>query len=102
MNRPNLSRRLAAALLVAGLYGLASGVIAAPVNVNTANAETLAASLDGVGPSLARAIVSDRAEHGPYKAPADLARVKGIGSKVIERNRANILVADPPRAAARH
>lgn len=35
--------------------------------------------LPGVGPSLARAIILERTEHGPFRSVDDLARVKGIG-----------------------
>jgi competence protein ComEA len=72
------------------------GAFAGPVNINTADAATLAAELAGVGPALAQAIVKDRAEHGKFDSPDALTRVKGIGPKVVEQNRANILVTDPP------
>jgi len=98
MNHSSYTRRLGGAMLAVALLGFAAAAGAAPVNVNTANADALAANLEGVGPSLARAIIADRTEHGPYKSAADLARVKGIGPKVIERNRASILVSDPPGA----
>jgi competence protein ComEA len=49
-----------------------------------------------VGPALAQAIVKDRAEHGKFDSPDALTRVKGIGQKIVEQNRANILVTDPP------
>jgi competence protein ComEA len=68
---------------------------AGPVNINTADAKTLAAELQGVGPSLAEAIVKDRAQHGKFASPEALARVKGIGQRIIEMNRNNILVSDP-------
>jgi len=93
MNRTILAL-LAAATLGAG----ASPVAAGPVNINTADAATLAAELTGVGPALAEAIVRDREENGRYESPEALMRVKGIGARIIEMNRANILVADerPP------
>lgn len=68
---------------------------AGPVNINTADAETLAAELAGVGPSLARAIVDDRDRNGLFRRPEDLARVSGIGMSVIENNREFILVETP-------
>ncbi len=40
--------------------------------------------LPGVGEKLADAIVLDRTLKGPFKIPADLQRVKGIGPKKIE------------------
>ena len=67
--------------------------LAAPVDVNTADAETIADSLQGVGPSKARAIVEYRQKHGPFRSPDDLALVKGIGERTVELNREDILVA---------
>ena len=67
--------------------------LAAPVNVNTADAETLSEALQGVGPSKARAIVEYRQKHGPFRSPDDLSLVKGIGERTVELNRENILVA---------
>ena len=40
--------------------------------------------LPGIGEKLADTIVHDRAERGPFKIPADLQRVKGIGPKKFE------------------
>jgi len=64
---------------------------AGPVNVNTANAETISAELQGVGMSKAQAIVAYRKNHGPFKSYEDLTLVKGIGARTVEINRANIL-----------
>jgi competence protein ComEA len=66
--------------------------LAAPVNVNTADAETISASLQGVGLSKARAIVEYRQKHGPFRSADDLSLVKGIGERTVELNRENILV----------
>lgn len=66
--------------------------LAEPVNVNTADAETISESLQGVGLSKARAIVEYRQKHGPFKAPDELSLVKGIGERTVELNRGNILV----------
>ena len=67
--------------------------LAGPVNVNTADAETISESLEGVGLSKARAIVEYRQKHGPFKSANDLSLVKGIGARTVELNRENILVA---------
>ncbi len=64
---------------------------AGPVDVNTANAETISAELQGVGMSKAQAIVAYRKNHGPFKSYEDLTMVKGIGVRTVEINRANIL-----------
>jgi competence protein ComEA len=69
--------------------------LAGPVNINTADAAKLAAELDGVGPALAEAIVADRQANGNFATAEALMRVKGIGARIIEINKANILVADP-------
>lgn len=64
-----------------------------PVNVNTADAETIAHSLDGIGLAKAKAIVAFRDEHGPFKSVDDLAQVKGVGAATLERNRDAILLS---------
>ncbi len=43
--------------------------------------------LDGVGQVLARRIVADRDERGPFRSIDDVQRVKGIGRKTLERLR---------------
>jgi len=60
---------------------------ATPVNVNKADAQTIATSLDGVGLSKAQAIVAYRDAHGPSKSVDDLGNVKGVGAKTLDRNR---------------
>ena len=71
--------------------------LAGPVNVNTADAETISESLQGVGLSKARAIVEYRQKHGPFKSADDLSLVKGIGERTVELNRDDILVAPAAR-----
>jgi competence protein ComEA len=56
------------------------------VDPNRAGFEALL-SLPGVGPVLARRIVSDRARNGPYRSAEDLLRVPGIGPATLERIR---------------
>ncbi len=70
-------------------------VFAGPVNVNTADAETIARELQGVGPSKARAIVQYRKNNGPFETVEDLLKVQGIGPKVLEDNKKDILLEDP-------
>ena len=74
--------------LVAAL--LPFGAWAGPVNVNTADATTIARELDGIGPAKAQAIVEYRQKNGPFRAPEDLLKVQGIGERVLEQNRANL------------
>ncbi|GLQ49674.1 ComEA family DNA-binding protein [Dyella flava] len=66
---------------------------ATPVNINTADAETIAKSLDGIGLAKAQAIVAYREEHGPFKSADDLTQVKGIGQATLERNHEAILLS---------
>lgn len=63
---------------------------AAPVNINTADADTIARSLSGVGLTRARAIVKYRQANGPFKSPDELTAIRGIGPKMIEKNRPDI------------
>ncbi len=65
---------------------------AGPVNVNTADAETLSAELKGVGISKAMAIVEYRKKHGPFQSADDLSLVKGIGERTVNLNRTDIRV----------
>jgi competence protein ComEA len=73
---------------------------AGPVDINTADAVTLARELKGIGPARAQAIVAWRKEHGPFKSADDLALVKGIAQKVIDENRPNIRLESGTRTAA--
>lgn len=82
--------------LVVSIALFAQAAFAAPdsVNVNSADAETLAAVLDGVGLARAEAIVAYRQEHGRFGDVYDLANVKGIGDRTIELNEERIRLAD--------
>ena len=91
-------KKLACVLLVSLAPGLA---LAGPVNINTANAETLAMELTGIGPALAAAIVADREANGEFPSPEALARVRGIGNHVLEANAGNILVSTPEAEESR-
>ncbi len=75
---------------------LAQSALAAPgsVNVNSADAETLAAVLDGVGLARAEAIIDYRQENGRFADIYDLANVKGIGDRTIELNEERIRLQD--------
>jgi competence protein ComEA len=45
------------------------------------------AQLDGIGEKLARRIVEDRNQKGPFRSVEDLNRVRGLGLKLIEKLR---------------
>jgi len=57
------------------------------VNINTADAQSLAASLKGIGPSKAAEIVKYRETYGPFASLDELTEVKGVGKSTIEKNR---------------
>ena len=79
-------------LLVIGTARVSAG----PVDINSADAETLAAELTGVGPVLAAEIVRDREANGAYTSADELTRVKGVGQRIVEMNRENILTSKEP------
>ncbi|MBY6276067.1 helix-hairpin-helix domain-containing protein [Symbiobacterium thermophilum] len=56
------------------------------VNINTAGQAELE-TVPGIGPALARAIITYRTEHGPFQSVDDLINVSGIGSKTLEKIR---------------
>lgn len=61
---------------------------AAPrININTADAQTLAAGLKGVGETRALEIVRYRETYGPFASAEELTEVKGIGKSTLEMNR---------------
>ncbi len=78
---------LAVTLLSAALVVLA----AEPVNINTADSQTLA-TLEGIGEKRAKAIIDYRSKHGPFVSVEDLVKVKGIGVKTLEKNRDSMTV----------
>ena len=81
------------------LSGLALVALSFPlfaaVNINTADAESLQNELKGIGAQKAQAIVAYREANGAFNSADDLANVKGIGEKTVEKNRENILVEEP-------
>ena len=85
--------RIATGLLLAACVSLSA--FAGPVDINSADAETISAELQGVGISKAIAIVEFRKANGPFKSVDDLTQVKGIGERTIELNRANIRLRPP-------
>ncbi|MUK77574.1 transporter [Aliivibrio fischeri] len=60
------------------------------VNINQAGAEELKTLLVGVGESKAQAIIDYRNANGKFVKADDLTKVKGIGDKLVEKNRDRI------------
>ena len=73
---------------------LLTSAFAGPVDINNADAETLARELNGIGQSRAQAIVEYRQQYGAFQSADDLLDVTGIGEHIVEQNRANIVVGD--------
>ena len=57
------------------------------ININTADAQTLADHLNGVGIKKAEAIVAYRDKNGPFKTAEDIVNVAGIGEAILAKNK---------------
>ena len=90
--------KLIAALIVTLMPVL---VWAGPVDINTADAATIAKELQGIGPRLAQSIVAYREKNGAFRSADELRKIKGIGAKVLEKNRAFIKVEGKAEGAPR-
>jgi competence protein ComEA len=80
-----------------GVFAQAEANPAAPlsgdlvqVNVNEADAATIADILVGIGMSRAQAIVEYREEHGQFTSLDELVEVNGIGEATIVNNKDRI------------
>jgi competence protein ComEA len=96
--------RIFSSILVSSGFALSAlAAWAGPVDINTADATTLARELNGVGPARAQAIVTYRNEHGPFKSVDDLRLVKNMPQKIIDSNRELLRMEGgrAPRAGAK-
>lgn len=71
---------------------LVASVEQSTVNINSADMETLARELNGVGSAKARAIVEYREANGAFASIDELLEVKGIGMAILEKNRNKLSV----------
>lgn len=69
--------------------------LAAPINLNTADAETLM-RLPGIGEKRAAAIVAYREEHGPFASPDELVEISGISQRMVDQWAGRITLAPEP------
>ena len=94
-------QQFAAALMAVLLMSLADMAVAddlsdelgmetITVNVNEADAETMAGVLTGIGVRRAQAIVDYREQYGRFYSAEELTAVKGIGQATIEKNLSRI------------
>ena len=89
--------------LILSLALAGAAIAGETVNINTADAGTIDRVLVNVGPAKAQAIVDYRKANGAFRSAEQLAMVKGIGLKTVEKNRDRIALgaARPaPKAAA--
>jgi len=85
-------------LAIAVLLSVSSFTFAAEsvdIDINTADAVTLAQGLQGVGPVKAEAIVAYREKNGPFKSVDELVAVQGIGEQTVKINREHMTVGAP-------
>lgn len=86
-------KKLIRNLILLSVVSFSGILLAGPVDVNTADAETIAENLKGIGLKKAAAIIDYRTTYGPFQKFEDLINVKGIGLKTVEQNKDNILFA---------
>lgn len=72
------------ALVLSLFLSISFAYAADKIDLNTATSEELQ-MLNGVGPSTADAIIQYRDAHGKFKTVDELANVKGIGDKKLEK-----------------
>ena len=85
-NIKNGFNALALAAMLA-FSGAAFSYNAQQVNINTADAQSIAENLNGIGLKKAQAIVAWRTEHGNFTDISSIDQVKGIGQKTVEKNK---------------
>ena len=61
------------------------------ININTADEKALD-ELPGVGPATAKRIIEYREANGPFAAPEDLKKVRGIGDAKFEKMKDKIAI----------
>jgi hypothetical protein len=81
----------------AGGHQLSSSAIGAPVDLDTAPLDEIA-SIPVIGPALARRIVTDRIEHGPFGSIDGLERVRGVSRALARRFQSYVTFSLPPRS----
>lgn len=73
---------------------LFANIMLAAVNINTANESELS-TLAGIGPSKAKAIIEYRKKQR-FNTKEDIMKVKGIGQKLYDKIKNDIIVTTPP------
>jgi len=99
MNPKNITAAIFAVLVLClssvaqanDLSGQLSGDVMT-VNVNEADAASIANTLVGIGISRAQAIVDYRDQYGRFYSAQELTSVKGVGQSTVEKNLSRISV----------
>ncbi len=99
MNPQNIATAIFAVLVLCigsvaqanDLSGQLSGDVMT-VNVNEADAASIANALVGIGISRAQAIVDYRDQYGRFYSAHELTSVKGIGQSTVEKNLSRISI----------
>jgi len=71
---------------------VAVNLLFAAIDINSANKKELI-TLKGIGAKKAEAILAYRKDHC-FKSIDELTKIKGIGKKLIEKNRGNLKVGE--------
>lgn len=79
-------------LLTALTLAISSFVYAGPIDINTADVKTLTKNIKGVGFKKAQAIVAYREKYGLFNQIEELIKVKGIGRKLLNKNRDSLFI----------
>ena len=87
--------------LILSLAMAGAAIAGETVNINTADAATIDRVLANVGPAKAEAIVAHRKSNGAFRSVEQLALVKGIGLKTVEKNRGRIVLGVARATVAR-
>lgn len=66
---------------------MAPVAVMGPVNLNSADQDTLQRELAGIGSAKAAAIVAHRESKGPFTSVDELLEVQGIGKSLLDKNR---------------
>ncbi|MEM7465465.1 MAG: helix-hairpin-helix domain-containing protein [Pseudomonadota bacterium] len=93
LNNPwkeNLMLTLRAFLLSLLIFNAGLAAAGDEININSANAEMIAAAMNGIGIKRAEEIVAFREKNGDFKSVDDLVLVKGIGAATLDKNRDRI------------
>ena len=93
----NIANALRGLLMAVLLLCSQLAMAAEKIDINTADVTTLDRVLVNIGPAKAQAIVAYRTANGPFRSVEQLALVKGIGLKTIEKNRDRIVVGAVPK-----